>query len=86
MLDVDDGSILWLSSGSGRTGGFFQTIAGAAAGAFAGATITGEDKKIIGGIAGGVLGAAAGHALTPQVADKTKEIIQKMSKTMPSRL
>ena len=86
MMDVEDGSILWIGSGSGTTGRTLSTIFGAAAGAGAGAVAAGEDKEVLGGLAGGVLGGVAGRALSPQKAQKTQEIIKKMCKTLPSRL
>jgi hypothetical protein len=85
MIDVEDGSILWMGSGSGKTGRTLFTIFGAAAGAGAGATVAGDDKAL-GGVIGGVLGGVAGHTLSPQKAEKVKEIIKKLCKSLPSRL
>jgi len=88
MIDVEDGSILWLGSGSGRTGRTLSTIAGAAIGAGAGAAVAGDDRsdKVLGGVVGGVLGGVAGHALSAQTAEKAQEIIKKICKDLPSRL
>jgi len=86
MIDVEQGSILWMGSGSGTMGRTLSTIAGAAVGAGAGAAAAGEDKEVLGGAAGGVLGGVAGRALSPQKADKAKEIIRKICKKLPSRL
>ncbi len=88
MIDVEDGSILWLGTGSGRTGKTLATIFGAAAGAGAGAAVAGGDSgdRVLGGIAGGVLGGVAGRALTPQQAEQTQKIIKMICKTLPSRL
>ena len=66
LLDVEDGSILWMGSGSGTTGRLLSTIAGAAGGAAAGAVVAGEDNQTIGAIAGGVLGGVVGQAHSPQ--------------------
>lgn len=85
MIDVEDGSILWMGSGSGTTGQTLSTIAGAATGAVAGVAVTGKDDRAIGGIAGGVLGGVAGRALSPQAADKAKEIIRKICNSLPYR-
>jgi outer membrane lipoprotein SlyB len=65
MVDVENGSILWMGSGEGTTGKTLATIAGAAAGAVIGVVTTGRDDQVFGGIAGGVLGGAAGNLLTP---------------------
>ena len=86
LIDVEDGGVLWIGSGSGRTGRMLSTIAGAAIGAGAGATVAGEDQQTVGAIVGGVLGGVAGQALTPQKADKTREIIKKLCRKLPPRL
>ena len=86
MINVEDGSILWMGSGLGRTGRTLSTIAGAAAGAAAGVAASGDDNKTLGGIAGGVLGGIAGRALSPQKAKQAQKIIKKMCESLPSRL
>ncbi|MHC4624213.1 MAG: hypothetical protein ACYS4W_09960 [Planctomycetota bacterium] len=88
ILDVEDGSILWMGSGSGSTGKTLSTIFGAAAGAAAGAAVAGSDSsdKVIGGVAGGVMGGVAGRALSPQEAEKMHEIIEKMCESLPPRV
>jgi hypothetical protein len=87
LVDVEDGGILWLGSGSGSTGKTLSTILGAAAGAAAGAAIAGDDSsdKVVGGIAGGVLGGVAGHALSPKEAEQAKKIINKVCDSLPYR-
>jgi hypothetical protein len=87
MLDVEDGTVLWMGSGLGSTGRTLATIAGAAGGAVAGVAIAGgeTDDRTVGGIAGGVLGGVAGRALSPQKAQKAQEIIKKMCKSLPHR-
>lgn len=86
MLDVEDGSILWIGSGEGSTGKTLGTIAGAAAGVVGGVMAGGDDNEVIGGVAGGVLGGVAGQALTPQKAAIARDIAKKICKTLPSRL
>lgn len=86
MIDVQDASILWMGSGSGTTGKMLSTIAGAAVGAAAGVAVTGDDDSVIGGIAGGVLGGVAGRALSPQEAEKAREIVKKICVSLPSRM
>jgi hypothetical protein len=85
MVDVEDASILWLASGSGKSSELLSTIAGAVLGAGAGIAVSGEDDEVIGGTVGGVLGGTAGHILSPQKAEKTKEIIKKMCQSLPQR-
>ncbi len=88
MIDVEDGSILWIGSGSGSTGKTFTTILGAAAGAATGAVVAGGDTRdrVAGGVIGGVLGGVAGQALSPQQAVQVQKIIKKVCVSLPSRL
>jgi len=86
MVDVEDGSILWMSSGKGKGGKFLGTLFGATAGAIAGYAVTGDDDRILGTVAGGVLGGAAGNLLAPDEAEKVLEITRKICDTMPPRM
>ncbi|MHC4157904.1 MAG: CsgG/HfaB family protein, partial [Planctomycetota bacterium] len=85
MVDVEDGSILWMGSGTGKTGRMLSAVAGAAVGAGTGAAVTGEDDKAVGAIVGGVLGGVAGHALSPQKAEQAQKVIEKVCKSLPSK-
>lgn len=87
MIDVEDGSILWLGSGFGSTGKTFSTILGAAAGAAAGAVVAGGDSsdRVVGGVIGGVLGGVAGQALSPQQAEQVQKLTKKVCENMPYR-
>ncbi|MHC4574547.1 MAG: glycine zipper 2TM domain-containing protein [Planctomycetota bacterium] len=88
IVDVEDGSILWLGSGSGSTGKILSTIVGATVGAVVGGVIAGGDSsdQVAGAVAGGVLGGVAGQALSPQKAEKVHEIVKKMCTTLPYRM
>lgn len=83
MIDVEDGSILWSSSGTGRTGKFLTTAIAATAGAIGGAMID-SDHKAEGAVIGGVIAGAAGYTLSPQAAERVKQVIEKMCDTLPS--
>ena len=82
LVDIQDGSILWLGSGSRKTGGFLGL--GSLWGAGAGVS-SGEDE-LFGGVAGGVLGGVADSALSPQETQQAHRIIKRMCRTLPSRL
>ena len=84
MVDIEDSSILWLGSGTGKTGGFFGF--GSLWGA--GADVSSEEDALFGGIgiAGGVLGGAGDLPLSPQEIDRAQRIIRRMCSTLPSRL
>lgn len=84
IVNVEDGSILWMGSGSGKTGGLLTTLGGAAAGVVAGAAVSDDSDVAV--IAGGVAGGVAGNALTPQAAEITQQIVQKMCQSLPSKI
>ncbi|MCE5340667.1 MAG: CsgG/HfaB family protein [Planctomycetaceae bacterium] len=88
MLDVQDGSILWVGSGSGSHSKLMGTILGAAAGAGGGVLLGGSSNsgKIVGGVIGGVAGGVLGNMLTPEQAKAAEEIVKKICKDMPSRV
>jgi len=88
IVSVEDGSVLWIGSGSGSTGKTFSTILGAAVGATAGAVVAGGDTRdrVAGGIIGGVLGGVAGQALSPQQSEQVQKIIKKVCESMPPRI
>jgi len=87
MIDVEDGTILWMGSGEGDTGKTLSTIAGAAVGAVAGVLVSGDESsnKTIGGVAGGVAGGVIGRALSPQKAKQAKKVIGKICESLPQR-
>ncbi len=84
LINVEDGSILWLGSGSGSTGKTFGTILGAAAGAVAGSQV--GNGRTEGAVIGGVLGGVAGRALSPQQAEQVQKLIKKVTENLPPRL
>lgn len=85
MINVEDGRILWLGQGTGKGGRWLTTLLGTAAGAAAGVAVSNEKDAVVGGVLGGAVGGAVAYGLSPQEADKAKEIIKKMCKTMPAR-
>lgn len=85
MVNVQDGSILWMGTGTGTTGKTLNTILGAAGGAILGGAVSNNDNRVIGAIGGGVAGGAAGALLSPQTEQKVREIIGKICKTLPTR-
>lgn len=85
MVNVEDGSILWMGEGTGTGGKTLGTILGAAAGAAVGAAATGSDDRVVGAVIGGVAGGGAGYLLTPQTEEKVRKMAEKICKTMPVR-
>jgi hypothetical protein len=84
MVDVENGSILWLATGEGKVNELLNTIGGAAAGAAVGMAVSGKDDRAIGGIAGAAIGGVAANQLTPQKEAKAREIIGRMCTSLPS--
>ncbi|MFB0524802.1 MAG: hypothetical protein ACETVZ_04635 [Phycisphaerae bacterium] len=84
MLDVEDGSFLWIGSGSGRTGGggALSTILGTDA--EAGTVTGGESEQALGGIIGGQL-TPAGQALTPSEANNVQTVVRRICRSLPPR-
>ena len=82
MIDVEDGSFLWIGSDSGRTEGtistFFRT--GADTDAIAG----GQDEQTFGDIIGGQL-AIPEQALAPGEAKKVQRLVQSMCRSLPPK-
>ena len=78
----DGGTLLWMGSGSSKTGGFLGL--GSLWGA--GASVSSEANDLFGGVTGGVLGGAAGSALSPQETKQAHRIIKRMCRTLPSKL
>ena len=85
MIDVVDGSILWLGSGSRNTGGLFSGVSGYALGAGAGISVSSKENELFGGVAGGVLGSVRGYALSPQETEQAQRIIRRMCSSLPSK-
>lgn len=87
MIDVETGSIVWMGSGSGRTGKGLNTVLGATLGALGGGSVAGHDwnDRAVGAAVGGILGGVAGEALTPQQAVQAQKIIKKICVSLPSK-
>lgn len=85
MVNVQDGTILWIGSGEGSSGKMLGTIVGATAGAVIGVAATGSDDAVAGGVAGGVLGGAAGNLLSPNQEKVVRQVTEKICKTLPVR-
>ncbi len=85
LVDIQDDSIdsiLWIGSGSGKTGRFLglRSLWGA------GAAVSSEENELFGGLASGMLGGVAGSALSTQETKQAQLIIKRMCRTLPSRL
>jgi len=88
IIDVEDGTILWVGTGSGSTGKTLSTIVGAGIGAAVGAAVAGGDSsdRVIGGVIGGVAGGVAGNVLSPDQEKQVKKIIAKVVENLPPRI
>ena len=79
MVDIEDGTILWLGSGSSKTGRLLSTLS---FGALGGGAAGSEEDELF----GGVLGSAAGYVLSPQETEQARRIIRRMCRTLPLKL
>lgn len=77
MIDVDDGSILWLANGRGNGGGGFSSI-------FGSKSRGSEDEGLLGPLMGDVMG-ASDEPLTPEDAVRAKRIVKKMCRSLPTK-
>ena len=78
MVDVADGSVLWIGSGTSKTGGWLSLGSGAGRRA---------ENELFGGVPGGMMGGGvADYALSPQEAEHIQRLIRRMCNTLPSRL
>lgn len=78
MIDVEDGSILWLANGSGRGEGAFS-------GMFGGSGRTSEDE-LLGGLMGPESNDTTGPPLSPQEAKRAQRIIKSMCRSLPVKV
>ncbi len=76
MIDVEDHSILWLATGTGRGGGTFS-IFGSKSG-------RSEDEGLLGPIMGDVMG-VTDQPLSPEDAERAQRIVKRMCRSLPSK-
>jgi hypothetical protein len=76
MVDVADGSVLWIGNGTTKAEGFLSNIWGSGGGGV-------DESELFGGVMPGGIPAAA---LSPQEAENVQRLIRKMCRTLPSRL
>lgn len=86
MVDVQDGSILWMGSGTNSGGKTLGTITGVVAGAVIGSQVGGSGNRTEGAIAGAAVGGLAGNLLTPQKEEQARKLAAKICESLPPRL
>jgi phosphopantetheinyl transferase (holo-ACP synthase) len=88
LIDVENGTILWIGNGTGNTNKGLSTFLGAAAGAALGAAVGGHSTgdRVIGGVIGGVAGGVAGNVLAPEEEALLGKVITKVVASFPSRI
>ena len=74
MIDVQDGSTLWLANGTGKGSRGFSSIFGSKTG--------GEDESLLGPVMGDVMGVSK-EPLTPEDAEKAQRVVKKMCRSLP---
>jgi hypothetical protein len=81
MIDVEDGSILWLANDSGRGEGGLSGMFG-----FGRGSKGNKDDGLLAGYVGGETNAAASEPLSVDEAKRAQRIIKSMCKSLPSKL
>ena len=77
MIDVEDGSILWLATGPGGGGGGFSSI-------FRSKSSGSKDEGLLGPIMGDVMG-ASDQPLSPDDAERAQRIVKKICRSLPTK-
>ncbi|MBN1804429.1 MAG: hypothetical protein JW837_04200 [Sedimentisphaerales bacterium] len=80
LVDVADGSVLWIGSGTSRSGSLF----GLGSDWGSGGAMGGENDLF--GVSGGMMGGMSNFALSPKQSDQLQRLIRRMCRTLPSRL
>lgn len=78
MINVEDGSTLWLASGSGKGKRTLSNMFGFGTGG------SGNDQ-LMGNVMGGPIGAPPAQPLSPDEADKARRIIKRMCRSLPMK-
>jgi hypothetical protein len=88
LIDVENGTILWIGNGDANTNRGLSTFLGAAAGVALGAAVGGGDTsdRVLGGVIGGVAGGSAGYILAPEQEKLLKKVIAEVVEDLPSRV
>jgi hypothetical protein len=87
MINVEDGSIIWMARGSAKAKGIWASISGLfkLEEAETDTGFGGQEDELFGEIAGDVLGGPTDGVLSPKEAKEIREIIKTMCKSLPAR-
>jgi hypothetical protein len=76
MIDVEDGSILWLATGPGGGGGGFSMFRSKSGGS--------KEEGLLGPLMGDVMG-STDQPLSPKDAERAQRIVKKMCRSLPTK-
>jgi len=82
MIDVEDGSFLWMGSASAKSEGTQPDVLGYGFQTGGGLLASAENENLLGGIVGGPL-VVTGQSLTPGEAKSVQKIVKSICKTLP---
>lgn len=87
MINVEDGSIIWMARGSTKGKGIWASISGLfkLKEVETGIGFGGQENELFGEIAGDELGGPTDGVLSPKEAKKIREIVKTMCKSLPAR-
>jgi len=83
MINVTDGSILWLSSGTGKGKRTFSNMFGFS-GSSSSSSVAGQDPMFT-EVLGGAMGDLSKQPLSPEEAQRAQGVIKKMCRTLPQK-
>ncbi len=82
MIDVEDGSIVWMGRGTGKTG---RSVPEAFLGVITGRGTESDEPELLGGPVAELFGGEAHPALSPVEAQKIQQIVRRICSSLPIR-
>jgi hypothetical protein len=80
MIDVEDGSIVWMGKGTGKTG---RASSGLLMGVITGGSISSEEHDLMGGPMAELFGGETEPALTPEEEQKVQRVVRSICTSLP---
>ena len=85
IVDVEDGSFLWMGSGSGKSGGTLGEMFGFIPGVGGEPEEAGAGDEMFTEVMGGVFGEMADRALSPAEERHVRQLVRKICRSLPER-
>ncbi len=82
IIDVEDGSIVWMGKGTGKTG---RSVPGAFLGVITGSSTSSEENDLMSGPIAELFGGETDPALTPDEEQRIQRIVKSICTSLPMR-